>query len=1077
MADGSVIIDTKLDEGGLGDGLSSLGAKIESGIATAVKAATAALAALGGYAVKVGSDYEAAIAGVAATMGKTVDEIDVISDKAKELGASTAFSASEAAEGFNILAQSGLDMEQQLNSIDATLALAAAGEMTMAESAGFLTTTIKAMSMQVEDASYIADIYAKGATLANTSTTQFGEAVSSAASMAGAYNQSLETTGTALLLLAEKGYQGSVAGTYLSRAMTDLYAPTDNAAKAMEALGVSAYDGEGKQKDFLTVINEVNDALAQYSEEEKAAYTGAIFTTAGVKAFNSIAANSAETIEQFKDNLIDCTGAAQSMADTKLDNLQGDLTILKSAAEGFGISLYEGVNAPLRDLVQYGTSLIDELNEAVKEGGFAGLAEALGDVLAQAITKISEYIPKVVELGVTVVDSLLEGLGNSSGQIAEIAVQVGQALITGFGNITTSLVDVGAQIIGNFAATLAASAPEIIAAITDVFLGLGDVIAKSVVPNAKKVAEAGIQIVRAISEGLVNALPALIGVGKEIVSTIIQAVVELVPELVEQAGEIVQLLCDALIENVPLLLEAAEELFGALLEALPAVIDALVVALPQIVQTIVDTLTALIPQIIQCGTNLLTALVAALPAVIQAIVAVLPQIVQSIADGLLALLPAIIDCGVQLFTALVQALPQIIETILGVLPQIIDSIVSTLTAAIPQLIDCGIQLLTALITALPEIIAAICDVLPDIIDSIVNGLLELLPMLVDCGIQLLTALVDALPEILQVIAEALPVIIESIISGLLQLLPQIIDCGIQLFMALIAALPEIIQAICDALPDIIGGIIDALLEMLPQLIECGVQLFMALIEALPEIITAICQALPQIINSIIDALMEMLPMLIEAGITLFLSLIKELPYIIVELVKAVPQIIGAIVEGFGSLLGSIVEVGKNIVRGLWEGIQSLAGWIWDKVSGWASSLWDGICDFFGIHSPSKLFKDELGKNLMLGLAIGIDDNADETTDAMEKMQEDLLDAFDANEMVAHVKTVVDEAQNDAYDSVSASKNFPRGTEDDEPGEDEGNEEDGGNKPRYVENVITIDGKETARVLTPYVEKELAWRDK
>ena len=407
MADGSVLIDTKLDEGGLKEGLASLGSKIETGISTALKAATAALAAVSGYAVKVGSDYEAAIAGVAATMGTTVDQIGAISEKAKQLGAATAFSASEAAEGFNILAQSGLKADEQLASIDATLALAAAGEMSMAESAGFLTTTIKAMGLAIEDASYLADIYAKGATMANTSTTQFGEAVTSAASMAGAYNQSLESTGTALLLLAEKGYQGSVAGTYLSRAMSDLYAPTDNAASALEELGVSAYDSEGKQRDFLDVVNDLNAAFATMTEEEKASYSGMIFTTAGLKAFNSIAANSADTIADFKSNLIDCAGAAQSMADTKLDNLQGDITILKSAAEGFGISLYEGVNAPLRDLVQYGTELIDQLNAAVKEGGFQGLATALGDVLSQAVSKILEYVPTFVECAVNLVSAVL----------------------------------------------------------------------------------------------------------------------------------------------------------------------------------------------------------------------------------------------------------------------------------------------------------------------------------------------------------------------------------------------------------------------------------------------------------------------------------------------------------------------------------------------------------------------------------------------------------------------------------------------------------------------------------------------
>ena len=254
MADGSVIFDTKLDSSGIVRDLSSLATG-------AIKASAAGLAALGTYAVSVGSDFESAISGVAATMGKTTDQIGAITEKAKELGATTAFSATQAAEGFNILAQSGLTMEEQLASIDSVLNLAAAGEMEMSDAAGYLTTTIKAFSgsareanLSMEDTAHLADLYAKGATLANTSTAQFGDAMTSAASVAGAYNQSIDTTGTLLLALAEKGYQGSVAGTYLSRAMSDLYAPTANAQKALDELGVSAYDSSGNQKDMIQVV-------------------------------------------------------------------------------------------------------------------------------------------------------------------------------------------------------------------------------------------------------------------------------------------------------------------------------------------------------------------------------------------------------------------------------------------------------------------------------------------------------------------------------------------------------------------------------------------------------------------------------------------------------------------------------------------------------------------------------------------------------------------------------------------------------------------------------------------------------
>ena len=125
---------------------------------------------------------------------------------------------------------------------------------------------------------------------------------------------------------------------------------------------------------------------------------------------------------------------------------------------------------------------------------------------------------------------------------------------------------------------------------------------------------------------------------------------------------------------------------------------------------------------------------------------------------------------------------------------------------------------------------------------------------------------------------------------------------------------------------------------------------------------------------------------------LFVSLIENLPTIIVEIVKAVPQIIAGIVKAFGSLMGEIVNIGGNIVKGLWEGIQQLASWLWDKVSGWISSIWDGICDFFGIHSPS----DEMawvGEMLVKGLSGSIEDNGDEAVKAAEAMSEDINDVM------------------------------------------------------------------------------------
>ena len=163
---------------------------------------------------------------------------------------------------------------------------------------------------------------------------------------------------------------------------------------------------------------------------------------------------------------------------------------------------------------------------------------------------------------------------------------------------------------------------------------------------------------------------------------------------------------------------------------------------------------------------------------------------------------------------------------------------------------------------------------------------------------------------------------------------------------------------------------------------------MSLIQALPQIITTIVAAVPQIITGIVNALINSIPQIIQAGVELLVSLIANLPTIIVEIVKAVPQIIAGIVSALGQGVSQIAEVGANLVRGLWQGIQSLAGWIWDKVSGWISGIWDGILSFFGINSPSKEMA-WVGEMLVEGLAGSIENNGGQAVKAAEGMSKDI----------------------------------------------------------------------------------------
>lgn len=343
---------------------------------------------------------------------------------------------------------------------------------------------------------------------------------------------------------------------------------------------------------------------------------------------------------------------------------------------------------------------------------------------------------------------------------------------------------------------------------------------------------------------------------------------------------------------------------------------------------------------------------------------------------------------VDAFKTVVANITPVIENIVAALPTVLDALLTAVGELLPTLLEAVTELfsqvLETLLSLLPQLIPAAVQA----IVTIVQGLVDSLPMLLDAALQLITGLAQGLLDALPVLIAALPEIINGIITFLLDSIPQIIETGIQLLTSLVAALPDIIMAIVEAIPKIIDGIINAVLNAIPLIIQAGIDLLISLIQALPQIITTIVQAIPQIISGIVNALIGNIDKIIMAGVQLFVALIENLPTIIVEIVKAVPQIIAGIVKAFGSLMYKIVEIGGNIVKGLWSGITQLASWLWDKVSGWISSIWDGICDFFGIHSPSKEMA-WVGEMLVKGLSGSIEDNGDEAVKAAEGMAEDI----------------------------------------------------------------------------------------
>lgn len=356
--------------------------------------------------VRTSSEFSAAMSQVSATMGVTNQETQDLAAFAKEMGASTAFSASEAAQGLNILAMAGLNADQQIATLPAVLDLAAAGAMDLQSASTFVAGSVKGFGDRMDNASYYADLMAKGATMANTSVTMLGEAMVTGAATASSYGQSAESMTLSLLRLADQNVTGSEAATKLNRAMADLYTPTDKAKEALDELGISAYDlSTGAARDFGDVVEELSAALSGMSAEEQNTYKNTIFTTNGLNAFNKMTAASTETVEGFREGLANASGSAAQQAKTQLDNLSGAMTILNSATEGLKITIGEQFEPMFTKIINIASNVIQHVNEFAQRNPVLvktviALTAELGGLLAvyTSYVAIKKIWTKVTEM-------------------------------------------------------------------------------------------------------------------------------------------------------------------------------------------------------------------------------------------------------------------------------------------------------------------------------------------------------------------------------------------------------------------------------------------------------------------------------------------------------------------------------------------------------------------------------------------------------------------------------------------------------------------------------------------------------
>ena len=371
----------------------SFGNKLGKAAKTIGKVAMAGLATVGAGTVMMlkssiqeGLDFDAAMSQVAATLGKSTDEVKELSDFARKMGAETAFSATQAAEALNYMALAGYDSEKSMRMLPTVLNLAAAGNMELATASDMVTDAQSALGLSIEETEVLIDQMAKTSSKTNTSVEQLGSAILTVGGTAKGLKGGTTELAAVLGVLADNGIKGSEGGTALRNVLLSLTAPTDQAAKVLQSLGINVFDAEGNMREFPDILQSINEATKDMTQAERTDFLSTVFNKRDLKSIEALLGTDMKRWQELYKEIGNADGSAKKMADTQLDNLAGDLKILQSAISEAKISISDKLSPTLRKFAQRATQWVNRLTKAFNKNGFSGAVKEAGKIVKEFIT-------------------------------------------------------------------------------------------------------------------------------------------------------------------------------------------------------------------------------------------------------------------------------------------------------------------------------------------------------------------------------------------------------------------------------------------------------------------------------------------------------------------------------------------------------------------------------------------------------------------------------------------------------------------------------------------------------------------
>lgn len=981
----------------LGNKLTSMGKTLTTGL-------TLPLAGIAAASIKVGNEFQYQMSRVQAISGATGSELEKMKGQAVQLGASTAFSAKEAAGGMENLASAGFTVNEIMNAMPGVLDLAAVSGGDVAASSEAMATSLRAFGLEASDAGHVANIFAKAAADTNAETGDMAEAMKYVAPVAHAMGLSIEETAASIGIMSDAGIKGSQAGTTLRGALTRLAKPTKAMQKSMDELGVSFYDAEGNMIPLKDQIGLLKKATAGLTQEEKNRHLTTLYGQQSLSGMLALLDAGPEKLEKMTMGLKNSSGAAEEMAKTMQNNLKSQIEQMFGAMESAAIIIQQILEPALSKLVVGITNLIEKFVNMSPLGQkmvviFAGMVAALGPLLVIVGTAITTFIKLKVAftlLGPAAVGlmgkiSLAIGgfyalvaifmilytksetfrnavnwLASALKDVLAGAVKFIVGLFTNFGptmeKAWEGLKKFGSSIgelFGNMFSGLGSTLASLGSAISS---GLGSAL-EWVTNSFQRLGTIISTYLSGPIDWLKNAFSSLSEAMSGQLGTAVSFIGNYLEKMGGQFGKLggVVSIAVSVLTKVGLAMAGITGPMGMVISLVIGLVsawirtgdisaDGLTQVFNDIVSGIENTanmISTYLPQFIQKGTEIIVNLINGITAKIPDIVTAITSIIESLTNALVTALPQIMTAGITILTSLIEgilsALPQLVTA--GV--QIITGLLNAFVTALPQISQAGIQILTTLIDSFVTMLPMIIQAGIQIITALLGAIVVALPQLVEAGTQIITTLVNAIITFLPQLIQAGIQIITALLGALVTALPQLIEAGVQILMALIQGIISILPALIEAAIQIITALIQALITALPQIIEAGIQLIMALIEGLIQVIPQIIEAAIQIILALVNGLIQALPQLIDAGVQLITALLQGLIQVIPQIVAGALQIMAALLQAIIGAVPQLLSAGVQLIQSLVQGILSLIGSVIGAGANLMSQLVSKIGSFAG----------------------------------------------------------------------------------------------------------------------------------